>query len=898
MIRDQLLAALHAALDAAGFPDASDGRRADHAQRPVARRLHHQRRPPARQAARDAAARRRRQDRGRARACPPAAPRAGRDRGSRVPQPSTSRPRGCTTCSLAVVAAGRGLRSRATRSPACASTSSSSRPTRPGPLHAGGGRWVAVGDAIANLLAAQGAEVHREYYLNDAGNQLDTFARLAVSPATAASEPPEDGYQGEYLVDMADRMRAELGDDVHRGAGAASGATGDVVREPPGRPRRASACTSTPGSPSARCTSAATSPTCSTSSTRRGVVVRARRRHLAAHHRLRRPARPRARASPTAPPPISATTSRTTATSSTAAATHLIDIWGADHHGQVKSLQAGMEALGFPRRRARDHPRPAREARAATASEVRMSKRTGNIITLADILDEVDPDVARLTFLLQGIDTAQTFDLDVVTAQSMENPVYYVQYAHARIASIGRKAARAGVAAPAARRRRPRRCSCTSASSSCCARSRAIPTSSREAAELRAPQKVTTWVRDFAERVPRLLPRLPGDHRRRRAHAGAAVAAEACRIGLAERARHARRARARRDGAPRRRRRRRRAVDAMTRRSTSRCCRRRPTVDADGRRRDRRRRPRRRSPREFGTPLFVYDEDDICGPLPRVPSPRFGDGRGVREQGVPLHRDGQPRRTRRACTSTSRPAASCTSRSRAGVPARAASCSTATTSPTAELRAALDAASAASSSTPSTSSTGSRRWSRDGLPAPRVHGPRHARRRGAHPRVHRDRHGRLEVRLHASPTATRVAAARRVRRAAARCGFVGLPLPHRLAGLPARLVRGGGRQMVAASSRESRRRPARRSTSSTSAAASACATSPTTTPPTIARVRGRVRDAVAKALRRRRRALAPAARRSKPGRSIAGAGRHHALHASARSRRSPASAPTSRSTAA
>ncbi len=77
--------------------------------------------------------------------------------------------------------------------------------------------------------------------------------------------------------------------------------------------------------------------------------------------------------------------------------------------------------------------------------EVRMSKRTGNIVTLADILDEVDPDVARMTFLLQGIDIAQTFDLDVVTEQSCENPVYYVQYAHARIASIGRKAAAEGV---------------------------------------------------------------------------------------------------------------------------------------------------------------------------------------------------------------------------------------------------------------------------------------------------------------------------------------------------------------------------------------------------------------------------------------------------------------------
>src|SRR5262249_23514561 len=125
--------------------------------------------------------------------------------------------------------------------------------------------------------------------------------------------------------------------------------------------------------------------------------------------------------------------------------THLIDIWGADHHGQVKSLQAGMEALGFG---------PPAEPEVLLGQlvklmrgdeEVRLSKRAGNIVTLADILDEVDPDVARMTFLLQGIDSQQTFDLDIVTSQSMENPVYYVQYAHARVSSIARRAAEAGV---------------------------------------------------------------------------------------------------------------------------------------------------------------------------------------------------------------------------------------------------------------------------------------------------------------------------------------------------------------------------------------------------------------------------------------------------------------------
>src|SRR6516164_2241756 len=87
----------------------------------------------------------------------------------------------------------------------------SANPT--GPLHAGGGRWVAVGDALANILASQGADVHREYYLNDAGTQLDTFGR-SLHARYLGQEPPEDGYFGAYLLDMADRLRAALGDDV------------------------------------------------------------------------------------------------------------------------------------------------------------------------------------------------------------------------------------------------------------------------------------------------------------------------------------------------------------------------------------------------------------------------------------------------------------------------------------------------------------------------------------------------------------------------------------------------------------------------------------------------------------------------------------------------------------
>jgi arginyl-tRNA synthetase len=131
--------------------------------------------------------------------------------------------------------------------------------------------------------------------------------------------------------------------------------------------------------------------------------------------------------------------------------------------------------------------------------EVKLSKRAGTVITLTDILDEVDPDAARLTFLLQGIDTPQTFDLEAVTAQSMDNPVYYVQMAHARIASIDRRAAEKGV------QRRPLDGSnldrLEHEREHELLRAMAVyPDVVADAAATRAPHKITGWVREFASR--------------------------------------------------------------------------------------------------------------------------------------------------------------------------------------------------------------------------------------------------------------------------------------------------------------------------------------------------------------------------------------------------------------
>jgi arginyl-tRNA synthetase len=401
----------------------------------------------------------------------------------------------------------------------------SANPT--GPLHAGGGRWVAVGDALANLLAAQGAIVHREYYLNDAGNQLDTFA-ASLFARYEGREPPEDGYHGQYLVEMAGRMRAELGDAVTV-AQAREWGYQDNLRTLQGDLERIGVHFDTWFSE--RTLHDAGKVTRALDDLRaRGVVFDD---DGATWLRATEFGDQRDRVL------VKSDGSTTYLCNDIAyhrdkferGSEHLIDIWGADHHGQVKSLQAGMEALGF----AAGEPEVLLGQLVKLlkgGQPVRISKRTGDVIALADILDEVDPDVARLTFLLQGIDTTQTFDLDVVTAQSMENPVYYVQYAHARIASIGRRAAESGITrlrvldtslAPLVHERELELL-------------RALedyPRMLADAAALRAPHRVATWVRDFAKSFH-------GFYRDCRVISDDAALtqarlwlAEACRLGLA-----------------------------------------------------------------------------------------------------------------------------------------------------------------------------------------------------------------------------------------------------------------------------------------------------------------------------------------------------------------------------
>ncbi|MEL7208971.1 MAG: DALR anticodon-binding domain-containing protein, partial [Actinomycetota bacterium] len=206
---------------------------------------------------------------------------------------------------------------------------------------------------------------------------------------------------------------------------------------------------------------------------------------------------------------------------------------GADHHGYVGRMKAALLALGKPPEVYEviigQNVKLVRDGK-----EVKMSKRAGTIVEIRDLIDEVGPDVARFAYLLQSVDSPQTIDLDVLTSQAAENPVYYVQYANARIHSIGAQAAERGV----------ERASLDTVDLSGLTHERELEllrqlSTFAETLELaareRAPHKITNWVRELAAAFhgfyrdcPILHTDVPDDLRQARLWL-----AEATRIGLA-----------------------------------------------------------------------------------------------------------------------------------------------------------------------------------------------------------------------------------------------------------------------------------------------------------------------------------------------------------------------------
>jgi arginyl-tRNA synthetase len=358
----------------------------------------------------------------------------------------------------------------------------SANPT--GPLHAGHGRGAAYGDSVARLLERTGHTVQRETYINDRGTQMWNFAASLVARRDG-TELPEDGYRGEYIAEWAADMPADA-DPLEWGEARALAEHRDTLERMGVRFDvwfserslvESGAIDATLADLRARDMVEDRDGAVWLRSTRLGddkdrVLVKTDGESTyllpdIAYHRDKY-----------------------------GRADVLIDVWGADHHGYVRRMRAAVQALG--------HDPDTLECRITQlvnlvqgGTPVRLSKRAGDIIELRDVLDEVGPDAARLTYLMQSADTRLTFDYDVVKAQAAENPVFYVQYAHARIHSIGRKAAELGIVRrPLAEvdltpLTHPRELAVLRGLA-------ALPDTVLLAAAERAPHRVSTWVRDLA----------------------------------------------------------------------------------------------------------------------------------------------------------------------------------------------------------------------------------------------------------------------------------------------------------------------------------------------------------------------------------------------------------------
>lgn len=327
----------------------------------------------------------------------------------------------------------------------------SANPT--GPLHVGHGRGAAVGDALAKLLAFVGHHVVTEYYVNDVGNQMDNLGRSLfaryLQECGRETPLPDDGYRGEYLADLARQYRAEVGDrfagaseaealpvfrkvacdrildgiredletfkvrfdrwfreESLHAAGAVSGAVSDL--------RTRGQLYEADGAVYFRSESHGDE--------KDRVLVRSDGRSTyfsadVAYHRdkFRR------------------------------SFDRMIDIWGADHHGYAPRLSAALQGLGEDPGRLEillvQFVTLIRDGKA-----IQMSTRSGEFTTLREVMDEVGVDAARFFYLLRSFHSHLDFDLTLAKTQSSENPVYYIQYVHARICSIFREAAERGTA--------------------------------------------------------------------------------------------------------------------------------------------------------------------------------------------------------------------------------------------------------------------------------------------------------------------------------------------------------------------------------------------------------------------------------------------------------------------
>jgi arginyl-tRNA synthetase len=326
----------------------------------------------------------------------------------------------------------------------------SANPT--GPLHVGTARNAAIGDSLANALEADGYGVEREYYWNDTGTQVELFAQSLEAryqqQLGIEAEIPEGGYQGEYLVDAGRHLAEEFGDRL---LSEDSERRREILRDE-GHRLMLKGIERTLARFGVRFDSWVTEG----SLVQMGLVSAAVERLRRAGHVYDSDGATWFRATTFGDDKdrvlIRQTGEPTYFAKDCAYLIHkvergfdrLIYVWGADHHGDLKRMMGAAQALGIDPGRVRillyqlvTFYRGGEPAR--------MSRRAGEFVTLDELLDEVGPDAARYSLLSRSADSPLDFDIEAVKRQSLDNPVYYVQYAHARIASILRLAKDRGV---------------------------------------------------------------------------------------------------------------------------------------------------------------------------------------------------------------------------------------------------------------------------------------------------------------------------------------------------------------------------------------------------------------------------------------------------------------------
>jgi len=340
----------------------------------------------------------------------------------------------------------------------------SANPT--GPMHMGHCRGAVVGDALASLLEFVGHKVIREYYVNDAGGQVDVLARSAHLRYREALgetiEIPEGLYPGDYLKPVGEVLATEYGDQwvgkpegewlalFRRQAVAAMlvmikqdlallGIHHDLFSseaelQAAGKPEAAEAWLRERGL------------------VYDGVLEAPKGETPEDWEPVELPLFRATQFGDDQDRPIKKSNGAWTYFGAdlayhfqkAQAADQLIDIWGADHAGTVKRIVAAVQALTGGK--TRFDVKLVQMVRLLRAGEpVKMSKRAGNFVTLADVVNEVGKDVVRFTMLTRKADAQMDFDFAKVVEASKDNPVFYVQYAHARVASLGRRVAEAGI---------------------------------------------------------------------------------------------------------------------------------------------------------------------------------------------------------------------------------------------------------------------------------------------------------------------------------------------------------------------------------------------------------------------------------------------------------------------